>query len=125
MAKKITPNEGEAIEDTGSQSQTVEQPVPAPEVPQEQGQGEESPAQQVPAPAPAPEPTPVPEPKREKSPEPQESAAIPDYADRILKTFPAYPELYIDPQGGIYTTATPPAYRTNATLYTNPYHKRP
>ena len=50
-------------------------------------------------------------------------ATIPDFADRILRTLTGYTELYIDPQGGTFTVDSPPALRTGATRYTNPYHK--
>lgn len=53
----------------------------------------------------------------------QSSDATPDYADRLLKIFPAYEQLYIDRLGSTYTADTPPVFRTDATLYTNPYHK--
>lgn len=58
-----------------------------------------------------------------RSSEPSHRQEVPAQADRILKTFPRYPELYIDFQGGVYTVDTPPAFRSNATLYKNPYHK--
>lgn len=57
------------------------------------------------------------------SPAPGPGPDIPVQADRILRTFSRYPELYIDFQGGTYTVDTPPAFRSNATLYKNPYHK--
>ncbi len=50
---------------------------------------------------------------------------IPEHAGQILKTFSNYPELYIDSQGGTFTVNTPPAFRSNATLYTNPYYTKP
>lgn len=53
----------------------------------------------------------------------QSSDATPDYADRLLKIFPAYEQLYIDRLGSTYTADAPPVFRTDATLYTNPYHK--
>jgi hypothetical protein len=48
---------------------------------------------------------------------------FPPFVEAILGTFPSYESLYIDAQGGIYTPATPPAVRGNATLYRNPYYK--
>lgn len=53
----------------------------------------------------------------------QSPDATPDYADRLLKVFPAYGQLYIDRLGSTYTADAPPVFRTDATLYTNPYHK--
>lgn len=53
----------------------------------------------------------------------QPARDIPAHADRILRAFPNYPELYIDFQGGTYTVDTPPVFLSNATLYKNPYHK--
>lgn len=55
--------------------------------------------------------------------ESQPTREIPAQADRILRAFPNYPELYIDFQGGTYTVDTPPVFLSNATLYKNPYHK--
>lgn len=48
---------------------------------------------------------------------------IPAFAQEILKKFRFYPELYIGPTGGIYTTDTAPAIRGVAVLYKNPYYK--
>jgi hypothetical protein len=49
--------------------------------------------------------------------------SFPPFVEAILKTFPSYESLYIDAQGGIYTPATPPAVRGNATLYKNPHYR--
>lgn len=54
---------------------------------------------------------------KEKEPEPS------GYTLNILSAFPAYASLYIDNQGGIYTSDTPERIRGNAVLYKNPYHK--
>lgn len=56
---------------------------------------------------------------KEQTPEQE----IPEYADRILKAFSHYPQLYIDTQGGTFTVDTPAVFRSKATLYTNPHHK--
>lgn len=48
---------------------------------------------------------------------------IPAFAQEILKKFRFYPELYIGPTGGIYTTDTAPAIRGVAMLYKNPYYE--
>ena len=48
---------------------------------------------------------------------------IPLYIDKILRAYPDYVELYIDSAGGTFTADTPPTFRSNATLYRNPYHK--
>ena len=108
MAKKITNTEIEAVEHPDLQPENPEQPAPVPEQPQE-----------------IPEtPEPAPEPK--KKAETKESAqAIPEYADRILKRLTSYSELYIDPQGGTFTVDSPLAFHRTATLYSNPYYKRP
>ena len=50
---------------------------------------------------------------------------IPEFEDKILKTFHNYPELYIDQYGGTYTVDSPPAFYGTATRYTNPYFKQP
>lgn len=54
---------------------------------------------------------------KEKESEPSE------YTLSILRAFPAYASMYIDNQGGIYTSDTPERIRRNAVLYKNPYHK--
>lgn len=65
-----------------------------------------------------------PNPKANAGKPPQQAAeSIPDYADRILHVYRQYRELYIDPSGGTYTCDTPPAFRSNTTLYRNPYYK--
>ena len=43
----------------------------------------------------------------------------------ILKKFPAYPALYVDVHGGVYTPDTPPLIRREAILYNNPYYNEP
>ncbi len=108
MAKKITDNEGGAVENPDLQPENPDQPTPAPE-----------PSQETPA-------TPVPEPEPKKKADKKETAqVIPDYADRILRTLTSYPELYIDQHGGTFTVDSPPAFHSTATRYTNPYFKQP
>ena len=56
--------------------------------------------------------------------EPQEEPnkeIIPAAADRILKIYPSYPELYIGSKGEVYTADTKPHIRGGAILYKNPY----
>lgn len=104
MAKKITDNESGVIETHDLPPEKVEETTPATDPPKVE---EEQPA-----------------PKVEKEPKVEKiEQEIPEHADRILKSFANYPELYIDFQGGTFTVDTPPAFRSNATLYTNPYHK--
>lgn len=43
----------------------------------------------------------------------------------VLQAFPAYEQLYVDKQGGIYTPDTPESLRGMATLYKNPYFTKP
>ena len=43
----------------------------------------------------------------------------------MLKKFPAYPALYVDVHGGVYTPDTPPVIRREAILYNNPYYNEP
>ena len=104
MAKKIT-NENNDLPDTATPtSAPAAAPVPANATggePEADGSG----------------------PDPEKTTPTQSSDATPDYADRLLKIFPAYEQLYIDRLGSTYTADTPPVFRTDATLYTNPYHK--
>ena len=99
MAKKIT-------DTTSDTTRTHDLPAETPHNPK--------PDEQAPAPGP--------EKKAKEQTPPQQ---IPEHAERILKTFSNYPELYIDFQGGTYTVNTPPAFRSNATLYTNPYYTKP
>lgn len=47
------------------------------------------------------------------------------YVLSLLQAFPAYEQLYIDKQGGIYTPDTPENIRGMATLYRNPYFTKP
>jgi hypothetical protein len=127
MAKKIT---NETVEPTPSREQSSELESPRCE---EGGQSQtpdiqpENTEQPAPVPEPPKEAPAAPEPAPETEKQQQEKAsvqAIPDHADRILKTFSTYPELYIDAQGGTYTVDSPPVFHTSATLYTNPYYKR-
>lgn len=100
MAKKVTENDNkDAIGTPDTPVEKTERQVPDPET--------KKPEDDLSAP------------KTGKKPEPK----IPEHADRILRTFSNYPELYIDFQGGTFTVDTPPAFRSNATLYINPYHK--
>lgn len=43
----------------------------------------------------------------------------------VLQAFPAYEQLYVDKQSGIYTPDTPESLRGMATLYKNPYFTKP
>lgn len=104
MAKKVIENENKDVLGTHDiPPEKIEQvSVPEPQKPDEK----------------------VPEPKTEKKPKAETPGQeIPEYADRILRAFSNYPELYIDFQGGTFTVDTPPIFRSDATLYTNPYHK--
>lgn len=47
------------------------------------------------------------------------------YVLSVLQAFPAYEQLYVDKQGGIYTPDTPESLRGMATLYKNPYFTKP
>lgn len=47
------------------------------------------------------------------------------YVLSVLQAFPAYEQLYVDKQGGIYTPNTPESLRGMATLYKNPYFTKP
>ena len=72
----------------------------------------------------AEESEPASEPKVEKKPKEEVvTTEVPD--DRILKTYTNYSSLYIDFHGGTFTVDTPPAFRSDATLYQNPYYKKP
>ncbi|BFK46638.1 hypothetical protein [Alistipes sp. i18-0019-D1] len=87
-----------------------------------------APAAAAPMSAPvAGEPDGVPE-TEETTPEgtptpPTSPDTVPEYAGRLLQVFRGYDKLYIDRLGGTYTADTPPVFCTDATLYTNPYHK--
>lgn len=56
--------------------------------------------------------------KRETKPE-----EIPPFVRELLGKYPAYPELYIDAQGGVYTPCTSSTIRGKAVLYKNPHYK--
>lgn len=47
------------------------------------------------------------------------------YILSVLQAFPAYEQLYVDKQGGIYTPDTPENIRGMAILYKNPYFTKP
>jgi hypothetical protein len=135
MAKKITQTEGEAQPldlqpDNAGQTSPVSETAPdtttetAVKTEVETVLANEAEASASPTPAPAP--TPASTSKAEKKSEAAKpSSVIPEHIDRILRTNSAYAELWIDLQGGTYTVNTSPALRGTATLYTNPYHKRP
>lgn len=109
MAKKITDTESSAVETHDTAPEQIEQPAQADETPKAD---EEAPAPKA-------------EKKQKTEPAGQVEQDIPEYADRILRSFTNYPQLYIDFQGGTFTVDTPPAFRSNATLYTNPYYNKP
>jgi len=114
MAKKITDTENplpEAHNNTTAQPELAREPA------------SETPKQQAHETLPATE-SPKPQTKEVKKAAPERpSTDIPDYADKILRTFPNYAQLYIDFSGGTFTVDTPPAFRSTATLYHNPYYK--
>lgn len=62
------------------------------------------------------------------APEPKEAEAqeteIPENAKKVMKLYPDMEQIYIDPQGGIFTTNTPEHVRGGAILYKNPYFKK-
>lgn len=105
MAKKITDNESNAVRPHVLPAETTGQPATT-----------ETPESDEKMPAPVLEKKPT---------EEKPSQEIPLHAERILKTYSNYQELYIDFQGGAFTVDTPPAFRSNATLYTNPYYTKP
>ena len=49
---------------------------------------------------------------------------IPEMADKLLKVFDDYQELYIDTKGGVYTKDSQPNIREGAILYQNPHYKQ-
>lgn len=51
-------------------------------------------------------------------------ATAPDgHTAALLRCFSAYPSLYIDRQGGVFTPCTAPHLREGAVLYENPYYE--
>ena len=44
------------------------------------------------------------------------------HVEDILKIYPQYESLYIDSEGGVFTTDTNQNIRGKAILYKNPYH---
>ena len=71
------------------------------------------------------EPTPPQEDKKPKAPAAAAKVDVPDFADRLLKPFPGYPELYIDSHGGTFIPPTSASMRGDAILYKNPYYTKP
>jgi hypothetical protein len=109
-ASETVDGTGPSANDAGAQTPTPVK-TEGPEIPMA---GTEAPTPEVPAP------------KTGKKPEAEKPAGtIPEHIDRILKVNSTYAQLYIDPHGGTFTVNTPPAFRSTATLYTNPYYKRP
>ena len=47
---------------------------------------------------------------------------IPDNVIKVLKMYPNYKELWIDTQGGVYTTNCKNVNKNKAVLYQNPYY---
>lgn len=106
MAKKITDTEGIAEKASDLPADTVERSADTAEIPKSEDK--------------------VPVVKTEEKSIPKKvEQEIPEHAHRILKSFSGYRELYIDLHGGTFTVDTPPSFRTNATLYTNPYYRKP
>lgn len=73
--------------------------------------------------------------KSESVTEPQQEAAesqqatsevkevvIPDNVIKVLKMYPNYKELWVDTQGGVYTTNCKNVNKNKAVLYQNPYY---
>lgn len=48
---------------------------------------------------------------------------VPDYVNHILRMYPAYNQLAIDPQGGVYVEGSQHLSKGKAILYQNPYYK--
>lgn len=47
---------------------------------------------------------------------------IPDNVIKVLKMYPNYKELWVDTQGGVYTTNCKNVNKNKAVLYQNPYY---
>lgn len=104
MAKKVTDNE------TGSPVTARPTAASAPEAGEPGGSSETTPdTEETPPESTDTQPTPP--------------DTISEFAGRLLQVFRGYDKLYIDRLGGTYTADTPPVFCTDATLYTNPYHK--
>lgn len=56
---------------------------------------------------------------------PTENQSIDGNTLNVLKAFPMYEFLYVDKRTGSYTPDTSKTIRGNATLYKNPYFKKP
>lgn len=69
-----------------------------------------------------PKPKPTKAPANEKKQEKSVSAEPDSYILEILKSFSQYRALYIDRQGGVFTSNTPKNIRGAAVLYNNPYY---
>ena len=59
--------------------------------------------------------------EQKKREEPQ--TEIPSHVNEVLKSFSAYETLYVDTQGGVFTSDTPETIRRKALLYKNPHYK--
>ena len=59
--------------------------------------------------------------KNEKTESKATNGEIPKFADRLLRLFSNYEELYVSESGSVYTPDTKPAIRGNSILYKNPY----
>lgn len=51
-------------------------------------------------------------------------STIPDFADKLLKEYSNYSELYIDNKGGVFPSGTQHNLIEKAILYRNPYYKQ-
>ena len=66
--------------------------------------------------------------KSESATEPQQATSevkevvIPDNVIKVLKMYPNYKELWVDTQGGVYTTNCKNVNKNKAVLYQNPYY---
>lgn len=56
-------------------------------------------------------------------PMPEAPAEVPAHVLALLQKFPDYEKLYIDAEGGMYTSGTADVIRKEAVLYRNPYYK--
>lgn len=65
---------------------------------------------------------------QQEAAEPQQATSevkevvIPDNVIKVLKMYPNYKELWVDTQGGVYTTNCKNVNKNKAVLYQNPYY---
>lgn len=61
---------------------------------------------------------------QKSSDEAEKNKEIPRYADKLMRLYPQYEELWITPQGFVHPVGAPKRILKCATLYKNKYYKK-